>query len=184
MSRSLLVVMGLLHPADMVTVVASAIASANHPCTIGSCSGERSQSIVIQEVGIAIGLILEVCRWGWWWWGWRQVRAKRRRNTHCLCLLLNTPPAMSFVPSLALALLAAVLGLAATATLCKLPGLGLPLAATRVGTLTNTLPCVVLAASISHDDTCPILDLQGVHRPVGELFHDSKDIGAGFGVER
>lgn len=177
-------VMGLLHPADVVTVVASAIASANHPCAISSCSGERSQAIVFQEVGIAIGLILEVCR-GWWWWrGWRQVRAERSRNAHCLCFLLNTPPAMSFVPSLALALLAAVLGFAATATLCKLPGLGLPLAATSVGTLTNALPCVVLAASISHDYSCPVLDLQGVHRPVSELFHDCKDIGAGLGVER
>lgn len=69
-------VMGLLHPADVVTVVASAIASANHPCAIGSCSGERSQAIVLQEVGVAIGLILKVCRWRWWWWGWRQIRSK------------------------------------------------------------------------------------------------------------
>ena len=176
-------VMGLLHPADVVTVVASTIASANHPCAIGSCSGERSQAIVLQEVGIAIGLILEVCWWGWGWWGGRQVRAKRSRNAHCLCLLFNTPPAMSFVPSLALALLAAVLGLAAAATLCKLPGFGLPLAATSVGTLTNALPRVVLAASISHDYPCPVLDLQGMHRPVSKLFHDCKDIGARLGVE-
>ena len=84
---------------------------------------------------------------------------------------------MTFVPCLALALLATVLCFAASATLGKLSRLRLPLAASRISALANTLPRVVLAAGVSHDDSCPVLYFQWVHGPVRELFDDGKNIG-------
>ena len=83
---------------------------------------------------------------------------------------------MSLIPGFALALLAAVLGLAAPAALGELPWFGLPFATTRVRALSNALPCIVLATSISHDDARPILNFQRMHGPMSEFFDNRKDV--------
>ena len=84
---------------------------------------------------------------------------------------------MTLIPCLALTALAAILGLATSATLCKLPWLRLPFTAACVGALTNTFPCIILAAGISHDDTGPVLNLQWMqHVAMCELFDNCKDV--------
>ena len=90
---------------------------------------------------------------------------------------------MSFTPSLALAGLATILGLATPTTLCKLSGSSLPFATARVGTLSDSLSAIVLATGISHDHASPVLNLDRMHVSVSKLFHDGKDIRAGFRVK-
>lgn len=90
---------------------------------------------------------------------------------------------MTLIPGFALAHFAAVLCFAAPTALCKLPGLCFPFTAPCVGALADALPCIVLAAGISHDDTGPVLDFQWMHVAMCELFDNGKDVGSGFGVE-
>ena len=66
---------------------------------------------------------------------------------------------MSLLPSFALTLLAAVFRFATPSTLGKLSSNFLPLAAIHVGALTNPSVSVVFAACVSHDYTCPVLNI-------------------------
>jgi hypothetical protein len=86
----------------------------------------------------------------------------------------NAPVAM-VNPSTLLALLAAVLRPTATATLGKLPGVFLPLAALVISALPYSTSQIILSAQISHHNSSPILHILRMMAD-GELFHERKDI--------
>ena len=94
---------------------------------------------------------------------------------------------MSFRPSLALAILRAVLRLPTPPTFRKLPRQRLPLPTRHVRTLPDPSSRLVLPARVPHDHASPIDDFLwklrdrgiGRRRPEGESLDEGEDVGSG-----
>lgn len=74
---------------------------------------------------------------------------------------MYAPESMTLLPRFALTLLAAVLCFTTSATFGKLPRKALPATTCHVGALPDASLSLVFATSVSHDDSCPVLDLRG-----------------------